>query len=45
LTGYDIQDIQDTVYIRSLDHSTTVIFDNSYGERICHVMQQFAIAK
>jgi len=37
-TGYNIQGIQDTkdLDIRSLNHSTTVILDNSYGEGIRH---------
>jgi len=37
-TGYDIQGIQDTkdLDIRSLNHSTTVILDNSYDEGIHH---------
>ena len=35
-TEYNIQGIQDTKDIRSLDHSTTVILDNSYGEGIHH---------
>jgi len=37
-TGYNIQGIQDTkdLDIRSLNHGTTVILDNSYGEGIRH---------
>ena len=35
-TGYIIQGIQDTKDIRSQNHSTTVILENSYGEGIRH---------
>jgi len=37
-TGYNAQGIQNTkdLDIRSQNHSTTVILDNSYGEGICH---------